>query len=303
MKLIRLFLIASFISLFMSDAGNAQQRARSPKIPDDVEIVRDVVFGKGGDRELKLHLAFPKQRADKPLPVYVWVHGGGWRKGSKESGIGHLVRMTRQGYAGATIEYRLSGEATFPAQIEDCKCAIRFLRAHADKYGINPDRIAVGGSSAGGHLVALLGTTGDVKELEGSGGWPDQSSRVQAVVDLYGPTDLVKFVQTYKSHAKPDSPESHLLGGPVLDHLDRAKRANPITYVDASAPPFLIFHGSADGVVPPNQSELLHAALGKAGVKSELHILEGAGHGGRAFAAPAVLRKQHDFLKEAFRSD
>ena len=272
--------------------------------PEDVTVERDVVFGSGGGRDLTMHLVLPKEPSDRPMPVYVWIHGGGWRGGTKDGGVGQVVPLVRSGFVGATIEYRLTGEAAFPAQIEDCKCAIRFLRAHASKYNLDVDRIAVGGSSAGGHLVALLGTSGGVKELEGSGGWPDQSSRVQAVVDLYGPTDFNTFVTTpgYESHNRDGSPESRLLGGgEVLKNPDGIKQVNPITYVDKDDPPFLIIHGSDDRTVPSNQSELLHRALQAAKVESTLHVIEGAGHGGPQFAQPEIRKMQVDFLLKTFK--
>ncbi|NND97934.1 MAG: alpha/beta hydrolase fold domain-containing protein, partial [Pirellulaceae bacterium] len=210
----------------------AQQNRRrdGQDAPQDVTVVRDVVFGTGGGRDLTMHIVLPNERAAAPSPAYVWVHGGGWQGGKKDGGIGQTLPLVRSGFVGATIEYRLTGEAPFPAQIEDCKCAIRYLRAHANKYNIDPDRIAVGGSSAGGHLVALLGTSGGVKLLEGSGGWPNQSSTVQAVIDLYGPTDFAAFVTTkgYESHNRAGSPESKLLGGgEVSSNVDGIKRVNP----------------------------------------------------------------------------
>ncbi|MCA9179508.1 MAG: alpha/beta hydrolase fold domain-containing protein [Planctomycetales bacterium] len=268
-------------------------------VPENVQLHRDVVFGVGGGRELKMHLATPKDPPGERLPAFVWVHGGGWQAGNKESGLRRLPELVGQGFVAATIEYRLTGEAPFPAQIEDCKCAIRFLRAHAEQYHIDASRIAVGGSSAGGHLAALLGTSGDVKELEGSGGWPDQSSRVQAVLDLYGPTDFKQFVTTegYEGHNRDGSPESKLLGGgEVLTKLDGIKRLNPITYVDKDDPPFLIIHGRADRTVPLNQSESLHAALQAAGVASKLHVIDGAGHGGPQFSTAEVRQMEREFL-------
>lgn len=265
----------------------------------DVTVLRDVVFGKGGGRDLTMHIVMPKEKSATPMPAYVWIHGGGWQAGTKEGGIGQVIPMVRDGFVGATIEYRLTGEAPFPAQIEDCKCAIRYLRAHAKKYNLDPKRIAVGGSSAGGHLVALLGTSDGVKELEGSGGWADRSSAVQAVVDLYGPTDFKTFVTTrgYESHNRDGSPESKLLGGgEVLSNEVGIKRVNPITYVDKDDPPFLIIHGSNDRTVPLNQSEAMHQALKSVKVESTLHIIEGAGHGGRDFAQPEIRNMQREFL-------
>ena len=231
--------------------------------------------------------------------MFVWIHGGGWQGGTKEGGVRQVLPLVRSGFVGATIEYRLTGEAAFPAQIEDCKCAIRYLRAHAEQYHLDPERIAVGGSSAGGHLVALLGTSGGVKALEGSGGWPDQSSRVQAVLDLYGPTDFKRFVTTkgYEGHNRDGSPESKLLGGgTVLDNPNGIRRVNPITYIDKDDPPFLIIHGDSDPTVPVNQSEALHEALQAAGVASQLKILKGARHGGPEFSKPEILKLRRDFL-------
>ncbi len=286
--------------------GPAPQRRerQSFNVPDDVEVIRDVTFGKGGGRDLKMHIVLPKQRSKDPMPIFVWIHGGGWQGGTKEGGLAQLVHLARHGIAGATIEYRLSGEATFPAQIEDCKCAVRFLREKAGQYNIDPERFAVGGSSAGGHLAALVGTSGGVADLEGTGGWPEQSSRVQAVIDLYGPTDFAQFVKTpgYESHARPGSPESRLLGGEVLKLSDKVQRVNPITYIDANDPPFLIIHGGKDKTVPPNQSESIFKALQKAGVESRLRMIEKAGHGGPEFATPELRELQRDFLVRELRS-
>ncbi|WP_182866906.1 alpha/beta fold hydrolase [Rhodopirellula sp. JC639] len=283
--------------------GANRPGANRSAVPDDVTVLRDVVFGRGGGRDLTMHLVLPKEPSDKPLPLYVWVHGGGWQGGTKEGGVRQVVPLVRRGFVGATIEYRLTGEAPFPAQIEDCKCAIRYLRAQASKYNLDVDRIAVGGSSAGGHLVALLGTSGGVEDLEGSGGWADQSSRVQAVVDLYGPTDFKTFVTTpgYERHNQDGSPESKLLGGgEVLNKPEGIKQVNPITYVDQDDPPFLIIHGSDDRTVPPNQSELMHQALRAAKVESTLHVIDGAGHGGPKFSEPKIRQMQIDFLVRTF---
>jgi acetyl esterase/lipase len=248
-------------------------------VPDDVELLRDVDFGKGGERSLKLHIVRPKTPPKEAMPVVVYIYGGGWKAGSRDAGIRPLTRFAQRGYFGASIEYRLSQEARFPAQIEDCKCAIRFLRAKAREYGLDPDRIGVWGPSAGGHLAALVGTSGDVKELEGGGGWPEQSSRVQAVVDWFGPTDFLKMGKNKIDHDAANSPESQLIGGAIQENKEKVSRANPITYVSKDDPPFLIMHGDKDDLVPPGQSGLLNEALQKAGVESTLHVVPGAGHG------------------------
>ena len=279
-------------------------RPATTRLPSDVTLQRDVVFGQGGNRDLKMHIVQPKEQSTTPAPAFAWIHGGGWRAGNKESGLGQIIPMVRHGFVGVTIEYRLTGEAPFPAQIEDCKCAVRFLRAHAKEYNIDPHKIAVGGSSAGGHLAALLGTSGGVKEFEGNGGWHDQSSDVQAVLDLFGPTDFELFVTTkgYEKHNNDGSPESFLLGGgEVMPNKDGIRRVNPITYVDGNDPPFLIIHGNKDSTVPPNQSTALHEALQRANVKSTLHIIDGAGHGGPQFGSPHVKEMQRTFLTDTFQ--
>ena len=225
------------------------------------------------------------------MPVIVWVHGGAWLAGSKEQCP--AVRFVRKGYAAASVNYRLSQHAKFPAQIEDCKAAIRWLRANAKEYGLDTGHVGVWGASAGGHLVALLGTTGSVKELEGEEGNLDQSSRVQAVVDWFGPTD---FLQMGGSHNDARSPESQLIGGAIQEHKDQVARANPITYVSKDDPPFLIMHGDQDRTVPFSQSELLAEALKKAGVEVTLKPIKGAGHGGRGFGSPENDKLVEDFF-------
>ncbi len=273
-------------------AGIGRARAAvPPKLPEGTKVHRNLEYVHGGHERQKLDLNVP-EKAGGPLPVIVWVHGGGWLAGSKEGG-GPALLFVGKGYAVAAINYRLSQHATFPAQIEDCKAAIRWLRANAKTYNLAPDRIGVWGASAGGHLVALLGTSGDVKDLEGKEGNTDQSSRVQAVVDWFGPTDLTKMGG---SHDQPNSPEARLLGGQVQDNKDKAARANPITYVAKDNPPFLILHGDKDPTVPFSQSVLLEEALKKSGVEVTLQPVKGAGHGGREFSSAENLKLIEEFL-------
>jgi acetyl esterase/lipase len=294
------------VGWLMVSAGDARAQAPARRsgadVPPGTTVTRDVTYAEIGGRPLRLDLYLP-QTDDGALPLIVWIHGGGWQAGDK-SQCRPALAMLQRGYAVASIEYRLSGEATFPAQIEDCKAAVRWLRGNAARLGIDPAKMAAWGSSAGGHLAALLGTSGDVADLEGRvGEHLDQSSRVQAVCDYYGPTDLIQFVGTrgYERHASPMSPESKLLGGAVLEDRPRAERANPIAYVSADDPPFLIVHGDADPVVPLNQSELLDAALRKAGVETTLIVLRGALHGGPEFTATELLDRVEAFFAQHLR--
>lgn len=235
--------------------------------------------------------------AKAPVPLIIWIHGGGWKNGSKETCLPVRMGFTERGYAVASINYRLTGEATFPAQIEDCKAAVRWLRAHAKEYGLDADHFGTWGSSAGGHLVALLGTSGDVTEFD-IGTNLEVSSRVQAVCDYYGPSHFATMgtVPGFEMHARANSPESALLGGSASEKPEMAKAASPVSYVTSDDPPFLIVHGDTDRTVPPDQSRRMDAALRKAGVKTELIILPGAGHGGPAFASPEMADKVAGFF-------
>lgn len=264
--------------------------------PPGVKVLKDLAYVPGGHALQKLDLYLPGQAAEHPLPLVVWIHGGGWQAGSKE---GCPVRpLVGKGYAVASINYRFSQHALFPAQINDCKAAIRWLRANAKKYNLDPDHIGVGGDSAGGHLVALLGTTAGVKELEGDEGNLDQSSRVQAVVDWYGPTD---FATVGRGLSDPNSPVSKLIGGPPQENKEKAAKASPITYVSKDAAPMLIMHGDKDNLVPISQSEELAAALKKAGVEVTFQVVKGNGHGGPDFLNPENRKRIADFFDKHLR--
>ena len=295
-------LLATVFFVSIAVAGAQQQPSdgfnwRRPELPAGVRVIKDITYAKAPEQELKLDLYLPAARPEKPVPLIVWIHGGGWRQGSKE--MNPAARFVDDGYVSASISYRLSPVATFPAQIHDCKAAIRWLRAHAEKYGIDPERIAVWGSSAGGHLVAMVGTSGDVEELEGSLGHPRESSRVQAVVDYFGPTTFTKMDAAGSSmvHDDAKSPESLLVGGAIQEHPELVRRADPITYVTSDDPPFLIVHGDKDPLVPHNQSELLAAALKENGVEHTFRTAKGGGHGnGGDFKSPELLQMVKDFL-------
>ncbi len=267
-----------------------------------VKSHRDLIYVEGGHGRHKLDLHLP-EKADGPLPLIIWVHGGGWQNGSKDGCPPLRGGYLERGYAVASINYRLSGHAVFPAQIEDCKAAVRWLRAHAKEYNLDTKRFGVWGSSAGGHLVALIGTSGDVKEFD-VGANLDQSSRVQAVCDYYGPTDFTVFVTTpgYESHATDSSPEAKLIGGAVMQNKDKAARVNPVTYVGKEDPPFLIVHGDKDPTVPINQSQLLFEALKKSEVSAHFHTIHGAGHGGPGFAGKNIDDMVSTFFDERLKN-
>jgi acetyl esterase/lipase len=267
-------------------------------------IHRDLPYVPNGHFRQKLDLYLPE--AEQTTPLIVWIHGGAFRMGDKGGNVPTeylKAGYADDGFAVASLNYRLSQHALFPAQIQDCKAAVRWLRAHAAEYNLDPTRFAAWGPSAGGHLAAMLGVTGYVSEYE-VGAHLDQSSRVQAVVDYFGPTDFLQMdahrVPGGMVHDTPDSPESALIGGPIQEHPEAVARANPITYVRPDAPPFLIVHGDQDPLVPHHQSELLVAALKEAGVPVTFYTVAGAGHGGftdpqipiitRAFLAQHLLK-------------
>ncbi len=208
----------------------------------------------------------------------IWIHGGGWRGGHRQN-CQHTLSLIEIGFAVASISYRLSHQAIFPAQIEDCLAAVRWLRANCENYNLDTNRFGVWGASAGGHLAALLGT------ISGSNCWQvgdhlEQNSEVQAVCNWFGPTDFFRMngIAGTIDHDAVDSPESMLVGGPIHSRRSQVIAANPITYIQNPAPPFLIMHGQNDRTVLPNQSKLLHRALKQADINSELILLDGCGH-------------------------
>ena len=288
------------VALAEPPPGEGGRPAGPPRVrmPEGVRALRNLEYARVGEKSLLLDLYLP-EKASGPLPVIMWVHGGGWRGGSKERCP--AIPVTEHGYAVASINYRLSHEATFPAQIHDCKAAVRWLRANAEKYGLDPKRIGAWGASAGGHLVAMLGTAGDVKDLEGQEGNLKYSSRVQAVCDFFGPADLAKMAgkRERMPAEAPYAPESLLIGGPLLENLDKAARASPVTYVSKDDPPFLIAHGDQDNLVPLEQSQVLYDALKGAGVEATLHIVQGGGHG---FRSPEVYDKVLAFFEEHLKT-
>ena len=266
--------------------------------PENIRTHRDLAYVSNGHPRQKLDLYLPD--AAGRWPLIIWIHGGAFRAGSKEDGV--PLEYVADGYAVASINYRLSQHAIFPAQIEDCRAAVRWLRAHASRYNLNPHRFGAWGPSAGGHLAALLGTAAHVKRFD-VGEHLQEESCVQVVVDWFGPTDFGQMDAHRLSdgmvHDVPDSPESELVGGPIQDHPERVAQANPTTYITPHAPPFLIIHGEKDPLVPHNQSRLLSDALGKAKVPVTFYTVSGGGHGG--FTDPKVFELTRAFLARHLR--
>jgi acetyl esterase/lipase len=285
-------------------AGLGKAAQAGFRVPDTMQHIADVPYAATDNPRQQLDLLLPKEKkGNGRLPVVVLIHGGAWMGGDRKSGLPMLAAVVAGGeYAGVTVGYRLSGEATWPAQIHDCKAAIRWVRANASQYQLDPDKIGVAGGSAGGHLVAMLGTTGDDPSLEGTlGKHLGISTKVQCVVDQFGPSDLLTIGKAPSSikHDAPDSPESRLLGGPVQSKPDAARDASPVTHVSADDPPFLVIHGTSDNVVPFDQSKRMVDALRKAGVSTVFIPVAGGGHGN--FRTPEVARRVRLFFDKHLR--
>jgi acetyl esterase/lipase len=297
---ILLALFCSTIALAAPAADPKPKQAAS--LPAGVKVERDIRYVPDGDPSESLDLYLPENSGSKPLPVVVWVHGGGWHGGSKAGCP--AVGFISHGYAAASVEYRFSQKAIFPAQIQDCQAAIRWLRANSKKYNLDPNHIGVWGASAGGHLVALLGTAGGKNAFAPVGGNEDQSDRVQAVCDWFGPADFstvmaqaaedkVKNIFKFNS---PTDPYSSLIGASLEQSKEKDEAVSPVHYVSKDNPPILIMHGTSDALVPFAQSVEFADALTKAGVDVTLQKFPGAGHGGPAFSRAPVTHLIETFF-------
>lgn len=246
---------------------------------EDITVYTDIVYSIANGHELKLDIAVPKY-LKAPAPAIVDIPGGSWRVVNKSPE--DALFYAKYGFIGVSITHRTSDIAVFPAAVHDCKTAIRWLRAHAEEYNVNPDKIGVTGFSSGGHLATLLGTSGSDSFLEGKSDYLEYPSSVQAVVDHFGPTDFLKMNDSELAdridHFAKNSPESLFLGGPLREKADLARLANPMSYIDPKDPPVFIGHGEMDGMVIINQSELLYEALKKAGVPTEFVRVKNADH-------------------------
>lgn len=256
-----------------------------------VTIVKDIEYGHGGGLPLYLDVYIPEIPILKPAPAVVYIHGGGWQSGDKYPSPVHS--LAQHGFFGVSINYRLSGVATFPAAVEDCKCAIRWLRANATKYNIDPNRIGVWGGSAGGHLALMVACTDETAGLEGNGGWEKYSSRVQAVCSYYGPTDL-----THMKDGGDTTGPTQFVGGSLLEKPEAYKLASPITHVTLDDPALLMVHGESDRVVPFTQSLMMKETYLKLGLKVELVKVLNAGHVFRAIDGKAISPTLEDIFQK-----
>lgn len=265
--------------------------------------INGLEYASPNGKPLLLDLRVPD--GNGPFPVILYLHSGAWISGDRTGGP--AIRQAARGYAVASIDYRLAPDSIWPAQIEDCKAAVRWLRANAARFKLDPDRIGVFGTSAGGHLAAILGTSGGVDALEGmSLGNPQFSSRVKAVVDLYGPSDLLELEDQKLPCIPLDGnaaymPPSLLMGCPIQECKAWTATASPMTYATADDPPFLIMHGMLDCLVPWQQSQMLNDSLRAAGVSSKLVFLPTAQHSDRQFDDQKYQQMVSDFLDENLR--
>ncbi len=275
--------------------------SRAPTHPEGVRILRAWTYATCDGKPLQLDLYLP-ETYHQPLPIVVWLHGGGWMFGSR--GGCPLADLAQRGYAVASVSYRLSNIASpveFPAQLHDCKAAVRWLRHNAWRFGCDGERIGVLGVSAGAHLAALLGTTADDPELEGGLGETGPSSRVQAVVALFPPTDLLALEQSNPDHWGVKLIALGLLDGRPSERPRLARSASPALHAGHDSSPFLIFHGRDDGLVPADQSERLHAALSAAGASSRLVLYDHLSHSDEALDHAELQTTMHDFLAAILR--
>lgn len=264
----------------------------------------DVKYANNSETQ-KLDIYLPDE-GEGPFPIILSIHGGAFKKGDKmDNQLEPMLNGLKRGYAVISINYRLSGEAIFPANIYDIKAAVRFIKANSDKYMLNKDKIVVWGGSAGGNLSALLGTSFNTDLEDKSMGNESEDCKVQAVVDWFGPTDFLKMDEQLKEaglgpqdHSDEDSPESLVLGDKITRIPDIVKKANPITYISKDTPPFLIQHGEFDNIVPNGQSKILYEALvdviGSENVTFE--YIANAKHGGPEFETKENIDRVFKFI-------
>lgn len=292
-KIISFFLLLFIVVI----SGYAQNNPVIDAFPAGTVLKANIPYNNDTTQKHLLDIYLPANAKGK-LPLVILIHGGGWLSNDKYADIGYMKKTVAEivgsGFALASIDYRFSTQAVFPAQIQDCNLAVSFLYTNADKYGLDIKRFAVMGFSAGGHLASLLGLSknNDVKQFFIPG--TNRSFGIKAVVDFYGPAELILF----PGADNEKSPEGLLIGAAPLARPDLAKAASPVTYVDKDDPPFLLIHGEKDNLVSPKQSQLLSAWLSTVGVENELIIVKDAPHFGAMFDADDIRKKVIGFLKK-----
>jgi acetyl esterase/lipase len=281
----------------MLDNHHLKEKVKMKDSADDtVKMIPDLVYATSNGKQLLADLYLP-ENSQHPLPVIIWLHGGGWRFGDRKLGPDFSVYFASKGFAMVSIDYRLSDETIFPNQIYDVKTAIRWVKTISENYGLDRNKIGIWGSSAGGHLAGLTATSGSTQLIGEEDLYSDMSNEVQAVAIGYGPIDFLQIDEHLTSHgiveedpesvqlptgkksSDSDSFESLLLGAPIHSCPERVMQANPITYIKSGMPPFLIMHGLSDTAVPSHQSELLYHALAAEGNNVSLYLIKGLGHG------------------------
>jgi acetyl esterase/lipase len=258
-----------------------------------IKTEKKIVYGKGGDVDLELDLAMPVGKG--PYPAVVCIHGGGWKAGSRQSLNGLTELLAKNNFVAVTITYRFAPKYRFPAQIEDSKAAVRWLRANAEKYQVNPDRIGAVGFSAGAHLSCLLGSADEKAGLEGKGGNPKQSTKLQAVVSYFGPTDFTEKTWTSDIENNFFIP---FLGGKFEEKRDLYRQYSPIIYCNKQCPPFLFFHGDKDLLVGIEHSQKMSKRLQGLGVSAELVTMPGDAHGWGGEKLTKTLNQTVSFFKD-----
>jgi len=295
-------------SIILTDLSQERRSMREIPADSEMNLVQDVVYHEStsidGD-PMSLLMDVITHQDDQIRPCVVFVVGGGFSFAAKERYLYNRYEVAKAGYVVASVQYHVIDNGIYSDAVKDVKAAVRYLRANAPEYGIDPENIAVWGESAGGYLAAMVGTTNGVEKFE-VGENLDQSSDVKAAVDLYGLSDLTKIGADYdeaaaKSHFTVNSPDGQFIHGKnsgltSLDKPEVVAQANPINYVDENDPPFLLFHGTRDMAVSPSQTLLIHNALREAGVPSTRYVLEGAGHASAEFSDPQVIQIIVDFL-------
>jgi acetyl esterase/lipase len=286
------------LSALMLSASNSLCAQDLPKNVLDVDrsklaIINDVVYGKGGDQELKLDLALPAKK-DGKSPCIVVIHGGAWRAGNKSQHAPHIKRFAELGYVSASVQYRFCPKHVFPAQVQDVKCAVRFLRANAEKLGLDPQRIGAMGVSAGAHLAMMLDTVDEESDLEGTGGNDKQPSKVQCAVSIVGPTEL--WASDIPEISKPLLRD--FIGGTPQEKAELTKQASPIAHLSKDDGPILMIHGTKDELVPPTQVYKMVDAMGTIGVKGRAEVLPGLSHGLTPGEIQRALKQTEQFFGE-----